>query len=126
MVSGRRGAMIEKYEFGSLIVDGKEYHSDVIILPEAAPGGQRVDANWWRKEGHRLDKADVDKVTGAKPEVLVVGTGYYGRMKVPEETAEFLSGLGIELYAQPTKEACQKYNELEGTRKVAAALHLTC
>jgi hypothetical protein len=118
--------MIEKYEFGSLKVDGKEYHSDVIIFPEDAPGGQRVDASWWRKEGHRLDKADLEEVTRAKPAVLVVGTGYYGYMKVPEETAKFLSDLGIELYAQPTKEACQKYNELEGARQVAAALHLTC
>lgn len=50
--------MIEKYEFGMLQVDGEEYHHDVIIYPEGAHAGQRVDANWWRKEGHRLDVTD--------------------------------------------------------------------
>ncbi|HKZ52481.1 MAG TPA: MTH938/NDUFAF3 family protein [Candidatus Acidoferrales bacterium] len=122
----KQEAMIEKYEFGRLQVDGKEYSRDVIIYPKGAPSGQRVDASWWRKEGHRLDKADLDEVTKAKPEVLVVGTGYYGCMKVPKETIEFVRSLGIELYAQPTKEACQKYNELKDAKRVVAALHLTC
>ncbi len=123
----RKGsAMIEKYDFGELRVDGEEYRRDVIIYPEDAHGGQRVDASWWRKEGHRLDKADLDEVVKTKPEMLVVGTGYYGCMKVPKETIEFLEKLEIKLFAGPTQEACQKYNELKDVRKVVAALHLTC
>lgn len=114
--------MIDKYDFGVLQVDGKEYRRDVIIYPEPA----RVDASWWRKEGHRLDPADLDAVVKAKPEVLVVGTGYNGCMKVPAETLEFLKNVGIEVYAEPTVQACQKYNELRDIRKVVAALHLTC
>ena len=118
--------MIEKYDFGVLRINGKEYHRDVIIYPEGVRGGARVDASWWRKEGHRLDRADLDEVVKAKPEVLVVGTGYDGCMRVPEETVEFLNKVGVELYAAPTREACRKYNELKDTRKVVAALHLTC
>ena len=118
--------MIEKYDFGELRVDGEEYRRDVIIYPEDAHGSGRVDANWWRKEGHRLDKTDLNDVVKAKPEMLVVGTGYYGCMNVPKETIEFLNTLGIEVYAKSTKEACQKYNELKDIRKVVAALHLTC
>lgn len=118
--------MIEKYDFGLLRVNGKDYLRDVIIYAENTPGGPRVDANWWRKQGHRLDKADLDAVVKAKPKVLVVGTGYHGCMKVPKETVEFVKSLGIELYAQPTKEACQRYNELRGSGRVVAALHLTC
>jgi len=118
--------MIEKYDFGMLHVDGKEYHSDVIIYPESVSGSERVDASWWRKEGHRLNRMDLEDVVKAQPEVLVVGTGYSGCMTVPRETAEFLRGLGIELHAARTAEACRKYNQLRGTRKVVAALHLTC
>ena len=33
-----------------------------------------------------MDKADLNEVLETKPEILVVGTGYYGRMKVPKET----------------------------------------
>jgi hypothetical protein len=118
--------MIESYEFGVLRIDGKEYHSDVIIYPESSPGGSRVDGSWWRKEGHRLDRADLESVMKARPEVLVVGTGYYGRMEVPTETRELLKDAGIELCAEPTRQACEKYNQLRAVRKVAAALHLTC
>jgi hypothetical protein len=113
--------VIEKYGFGQIRIDGKEYSRDVIIYPEA-----RVDGSWWRREGHRLDEADLGDVVKAKPEVLVVGTGYYGQMKVPPETLDFLNSLGIEVQAAETKEACKRYNELKDIRKVVAALHLTC
>jgi len=119
--------MIEKYEFGAIQVEGKEYRKDLIVYPEKEAGGRlRVEANWWRKEGHRLDRADLERVVKAKPEVLVVGTGCYGCMKVPEETLEFLQNVGIEVYAEPTEKACRKYNELKDIRRVVAALHLTC
>ena len=117
---------IESYDFGVLRVDGKEYHSDIIIYPESPPGSYRVDESWWRKEGHRLDRTDLERVVKARPEVLVVGTGYYGCMKVPIETSEFLRDAGIEFCAEPTKQACEKYNQLKDVRKVAAALHVTC
>ena len=118
--------MIEEYEFGKLRVDGKEYRRDVIIYPEGARSGGQVDASWWRKEGHRLDKSDLNEVVKAKPEMLVVGTGHYGCMNVPKETIEFLKKEEIKLFAGPTKEACQKYNELKDIRRIVAALHLTC
>jgi hypothetical protein len=117
---------IQKYDFGFLQVNGKEYHRDVIIYPEGARSSHRVDAGWWRKEGHRLDKADLEDVVKAKPEVLVVGTGYHGCLKVPKETVDFLKGLQIELHAEPTQEACRKYNQLKDHKQVVAALHLTC
>lgn len=66
------------------------------------------------------------EVVKAKPEVLVVGTGFYGCMKVPKETIEFVRSLGIEVYAEPTKDACEKYNELKHAKRVVAALHVTC
>ena len=118
--------MIEKYDFGIVRVDGNEYRRDVIIYPEGGGGGECVDSSWWRKEGHRLDRADLDEAVKAKPEVLVVGTGYYGCMSIPKETVDFLQKLEIELFAAPTKEACRKYNQLKDVRKVVAALHLTC
>jgi len=118
--------MIEGYDFGILRIDGKEYHSDVIIYPESTRGDCRIDGSWWRKEGHRVDGADLESVVKARPDVLVVGTGYYGRMEVPTETRELLKDAGIELCIEPTVQACDKYNQLKDVRKVAAALHLTC
>ncbi len=128
---------VEKYDFGRLRHAGKEYDRDVILYADPAAGGAaRVQTNGWRKEGHRLDKDDLKEVVKEKPEVLVVGTGYYGRMVVPQETLEFLNRLGIEVHTGETQEAVKKYNELltqgesasggKDIRKVVAALHLTC
>jgi hypothetical protein len=111
---------IDTYRFGHLVVDGQSYHRDVIILPD------RVLAGWWRKEGHSLCTDDLAAVFEAGPEVLVVGQGTFGRMRVTPETSQALQAAGIELIAQPTADACQTYNDLRERRSVTAALHLTC
>lgn len=118
--------MIEKYEFGYLRLDGRDYRRDLIIYPEETGGRRRVDPAWWRQEGHRLDPNDLKDVVSAKPELLVIGTGHDGRLQVPPETLDFLRNAGIEVFAGRTREACLRYNETRDIRRVVAALHLTC
>ena len=71
--------MIDSYDFGRIVVDGKAYTSDVIIFPD------KVKDNWWRKEGHALYIEDIESVVKEKPEVLIVGTGNYGLLEVLQE-----------------------------------------
>ena len=113
---------ITVYDFGKIVVDGKTHIRDVIIYPE------RVEGSWWRKEGHRLDIEDLAHVWGARPDTLVVGTGYYGNMVVPEETLEYVRSQDIEIVAARTSEAVDTFNKFQSDpkRKVVAALHLTC
>lgn len=111
---------IESYRFGQLVVDKQVHTKDLIILPERVTGG------WWRKEGHNLLPEDLEAVIAAGPEVLVVGKGAYGRVRIAAETRLALQKAGIELIAQNTKKACQTYNQLRTQQRVAAALHLTC
>ena len=103
-----------------MVVNGKQHTRDLILLPD------RVVANWWRKNGHRLDVEDLREVLDAGVEVLVVGTGAYGRMSVPEETSQALEAAGIELRAARTGEAWQTYNDLLTHQRTAGAFHLTC
>jgi hypothetical protein len=112
--------LIDSYEFGRIVVDGKIFTSDVIIYPE------RVKGDWWRKEGHELRIDDLEDVLDQNPEVIVVGTGNPGIMKVLPETEKLIKSQKIELIIQPTEEACQTYNRLSSSRKVIAMLHLTC
>jgi len=113
--------MIEDYEFGRIVIDGQTYTSDVIIFPD------HVQRNWWRREGHELCLADLDTVWEAQPEVLVVGTGYAGLMRVLPEVEQEAKARGVRLVVRRTGEARHVYNNLlkEGKR-VVAALHLTC
>ncbi len=111
---------IEDYCFGRMVVDRRRHTQDLILLPD------RVVAGWWRKQGHRLVPEDLATVLDAAPEVLVVGTGAHGMMKIAEETRQVLQAAGVELQAAPTAEACCIYNDLRERRRVAGAFHLTC
>ncbi len=111
---------IEYYSFGRITIDRKTYTSDVIIYPG------RVDSSWWRKEGHNLNIVDLTDVINAKPEVLVVGTGSSGLMKVPKETISHLESKGIKVHVSLTEKAVELFNKLQKDKIVIAALHLTC
>lgn len=113
--------MIDSYSFGQIVVDGKRYTNDIIIFPH------RIKGNWWRKIGHRIDIEDLKEVFQERPEILVVGTGYFGFVKVPVEVKEHVNRNGIKLITQSTKEACNTFNSiLKSGKKVVAALHLAC
>ena len=113
--------MIEDYSFGRIVIDGKTYRQDVIVYPD------RVKSDWWRREGHSLCLEDLEEVLRDPPEVLVVGTGYLGLMRVPREVREKLEEMGIRVVVEKTGKAYRTFNKLlsEG-RRVVAALHLTC
>ncbi|MHA1616606.1 MAG: Mth938-like domain-containing protein [Candidatus Njordarchaeales archaeon] len=113
--------IIEDYEFGEIKIGGQKYRSDVIVFPD------KVSEDWWRIEGHNLHIEDLWEVIEYKPEILVIGTGYYGRMDVPREVILELEKKGIRVIVAHTREAVEIYNRyLREGRKVVAALHLTC
>lgn len=111
---------IDSYKFGEIIINGRRFTSDVIIFPE------KVKEGWWRIEGHKIHPEDLEEALAEQPEVLILGTGYYGLVQVPPEIWDLAKKRGVELIVEPTEEACRIYNELSGERKVVAALHLTC
>ena len=112
--------VIDSYQFGLIVVNGKKYTSDVIIFPD------RVRDNWRRKTGHQLCLDDIAEVLTENPEVLVVGTGASALMEVLPEAQQAVDARGIELIAEATDKACNTYNQLCQSQKVVAALHLTC
>jgi hypothetical protein len=115
--------LIDSYDFGVIFINGKSYASDVIVFPD------RVSDGWWRKEGHKICLEDLREILNCepKPETLVIGTGYYGMVKVLPEVENALKSHGITIIAQPTKEACQTFNKLlKSKKRVVGAFHLTC
>jgi hypothetical protein len=106
----------DSYEFGRIVIDGRTYTSDVIVLPTGVKG------DWWRAEGHRLGVDDLSDVLQQPPNVLVVGQGAYGRMGVPNETLACLEQAGIEVVCAPTARAIGIYSDrCQGGQAVAAA-----
>jgi len=111
---------IESYSFGSIVIDGNTYTSDLIIYLD------RIWDKWWRKEGHAIHEEDLSTVMEAPPEFLIIGTGDSGRLKVSEEIKKYIESKGIKLKIAKTKDACKLYNDLSKKSRVIAALHLTC
>lgn len=112
---------IAGYRFGRIDIDGRTYTSDVIITPE------RVIDTWWRQQGDSLAIADLGDVVAAKPDLLVIGTGYFGRMSISHETRRYLEAHGIQVRDARTREAVQDFDRLQKEPgRVVAALHLTC
>ena len=71
----------------------KEYTNDVIILPST------VRDNWWRKEGHNLCLDDLVDAIKNEPDVIIVGTGNLGLMKISDELIEKLKSLNAFVYS---------------------------
>jgi hypothetical protein len=113
--------MIEDYQFGSIKIDGKGYSQDVKIIDgEVVP-------NWWRDRGHELKPSDIDDILAARPDILVVGTGNTGNMRVDQSVRSAASEYGIELVEQNTGRAVETFNDLHSQgKRVAGAFHLTC
>lgn len=112
--------LIDSYKFGRIIINGKEYNSDVIIYPD------KVNDSWRRIEGHNLVIDDIQEIIKYRPDTLIIGKGTPGLMKVSKQVQEKISSLGIKVFVFSTSNAIKKYNEINSVEKVVAALHLTC
>ena len=113
---------IDDCTFGRIRIDGVEFSKDVILLRD------EIQSPWWRTAGgHRFAPEDLGDVLAASPEVVVLGTGFFGRVKVGQVTFAAFADVGSELVVETTAHAVKEFNRLvvEG-RDVAAALHLTC
>ena len=112
---------ITEYTFGRITINGETYQTDVIITP------QDVKDNWRRKVGHNLAIEDLADVMTTKPEIVIIGSGYYGRMRIPQATRDYLEEQGIQLVVAKTAEAIDRFNHLQQEcARIVAALHLTC
>jgi hypothetical protein len=80
-----------------MVINGERYTSDLILYPN------RVDASWWRTEGHRVGIEDIKEIVNEQPEYLVIGTGEPGMMRVPPETRDYLQRQQIQLVVEPTE-----------------------
>jgi len=112
--------MIENYTFGRFVIDGEEYHSNVVLI------GDKVEKARYLPN-HELSLNDFDALVEFKPDYLIIGTGASGVMPVPSEISKFIEDKGIKLIVEKTGDACKKYNSLiKKGKKVAAFLHNTC
>lgn len=111
---------IQDYHFGKMQIADQIYTRDLIVTPN------QIIPDWRRAEGHRLALTDLQTALAEfKPGILVLGTGKFGRMKVPEGVLRELQSRQIELFVLKTGAAVEKFNEFAGSN-ILGAFHLTC
>jgi hypothetical protein len=113
----------EKYEFGSIKIDGITYEHDVMIDHGEIIKRQKKRSKKYRDIfGHT--PLSLDEKIPWKCRRLVIGTGMNGALPVMEEVRQEARRRKIEILILPTTEAIKKLEaEIESTN---AILHLTC
>ena len=86
-----------------------EHEPDLDVVAEAVDGEEAV----------RL-------VNSSKPDVVIIGTGANGMMKVPNETIRFIKSFCEELVVEDTAAAVRIFNETSDARRTVGMFHLTC
>ena len=119
---------IEKFSWGRFMING-QVHSEMgegvgkdicMIHGQVKP--------WTARKGHRLKSKMISCVLDEDIDVLVIGNGVNGAIKVPKRTQKTIEDHGIKkLIIRKTPEACQVYNQLvRQGQKVALLAHGTC
>ena len=112
---------IDSCSFGSLVINGKTYTDDLIILPDG-----KILKPWWRKRGHQITMDDLRELIDSSPKIIVVGTGV-SRGVIPDKNLEsYLARLAIEFIAVPNEEAIKVFNKLAPEKRIGGGFHLTC
>lgn len=89
---------------------------------------EHVVTPWAERKGHLLKRKMISGIDPGSVEVLVIGTGVYGRLRCPKKLRRELETSGLhEVIVLPTPEACATYNRLvRQGRRVALLAHGTC
>ena len=104
--------------FGSIIIDGRKYDHDVIVYWD---GEVRH-----RSSSHSFTKRELMDVLMKDPEIVVIGTGTAGLMKVDPDVHIKARMEGINVIADKSLKAMSEFNKLAKNKKVAAVIHVTC
>ena len=117
--------IISHPRFGEVVVGDMSYARDIYITVDG--NVKKRKKRLAREEyhtAHTLGPKELEKVCRGGPEIMYVGTGDSGAMKLSDEALRFLSQRSIECKALRTPELVEAYNK-SGKRK-AAVIHVTC
>lgn len=117
-------AKIDSFNFGFIVVDGKQYTYDVLILPDGTV--KEREQGKARLGSHTITRNEIENIYKLRPDVILVGTGTSGLAKL-SGSAKVLEGAGLNLVVLPSSLAVAKFNQLtDDGKRVAALIHVTC
>jgi hypothetical protein len=113
----------DKFEFGSIEIDGVTWESDVVIDRGAIRKRKKTASKQFRDEfGHT--PLSIEEDIPWKCRRLVIGTGAYGRLPVMKEVEREAERREVEVLMVPTAEAIKALSK--DAKETNAILHVTC
>ena len=109
---------IDSFEFERVVIRGEEYKSDILISPDGKI------SNWDREEEHSIKSVDIEGVLSHKPDLIIIGTGTIGNLKLTEDVEPFLGEKNIEVIVNKSEKAIDVYRQLRNQHRVLLLLHV--
>jgi len=110
---------ITKVKFGEITIDKKVYYSDMTV--------------WWdgkveyREKSHEFGMDEFLRLLEREPEIIIIGTGIEGIVKVPEEVDQEAENKGVEIFKDTSPKAAEMFNGfIADSKRAVVVLHSTC
>ena len=116
---------IDKFSFGSALIDGTKHIRDLILLPDGTI--KRRSGGFWVIGPHCIKKEEVEQLFASGSETVIIGIGVLSRARLSDEARNFAERQSAQMFVLPSRDAVQKWNQIANEGKRAAALiHITC
>jgi hypothetical protein len=116
---------IDRSEFGNITIDGKTYDHDVTIdLSGHVNKRHKKLSKEVYGTSHVISEAEAESVFEKGSDLLVIGTGQEGNVRLSPEAEAYFEKKGCKVLLQPTQEAIKSFNRAHGKR--IALMHVTC
>lgn len=116
---------IEDTKFGSITIDGKTYEHDVIVrLSGKVEKRKKKLSKEKYGTSHIISKAEAKFVFEDGCDVLIVGAGQEGNVRLSPEASDYFDNKGCKVLVQPTREAIRSFNQSH--EKKIGLMHVTC
>ena len=108
---------ITNISFGSIDINGRKYDTDIVVFWD----GEVLE----RERSHNFSQRELMDILLKEPEVVIIGTGIVGHVKIDKEALDYAKLNNVTLIVKTTKEAAKEFNELVRKKKVAALFHVS-
>jgi hypothetical protein len=112
-------------KYGSITVNGREVHSDIIIYKDGRVEQRRnILCDATRQTPCTIQLGCLLGVCSSDVDWLIIGTGHHSRCTLSKEAAAFYEAKGCQVRILPTKEAVELWNTVPGL--AIGLFHTTC
>lgn len=119
-------AHINNTKFGSVTIDDIKYGQVLIIGPKVVER-EAKRLNELFGTTHKIGEWEVEELLKGKPEIVIIGTGQSGVLKVDKKVENEIKEKVNNLIIKKTPRAVAEYNKLTKKGKLVNALiHTTC